>query len=106
MRGPPGPLTLGKDPGVGSKVAGRRNILNLKVCFLGRADPLAAGGDAEVLFSSGSLQWRLASCPEKARTGRMKAPMRDALIVVLFIAMVLTPAVIAARSGRDLYRDE
>jgi hypothetical protein len=32
--------------------------------------------------------------------------MRDALIVVLFVAMVLTPAVIAARSGRDLYRDE
>jgi len=32
--------------------------------------------------------------------------MRDALIVILFIAMVLTPAIIAARTGRDLYRDE
>jgi hypothetical protein len=32
--------------------------------------------------------------------------MRDIFIVVLFVAMVLTPAVIAARSGRDLPSDE
>jgi hypothetical protein len=32
--------------------------------------------------------------------------MRDILIVFLFIAMVLTPAVVAARSGRDLPSDE
>jgi hypothetical protein len=29
--------------------------------------------------------------------------MRDFLIAVLFVAMVLTPAVVAARSGRDLH---
>jgi hypothetical protein len=28
--------------------------------------------------------------------------MRDFVIAVLFVAMVLTPAVVAARSGRDL----
>lgn len=44
--------------------------------------------------------------PGRVAAGQMKALMRDALIVVLFIAMVLTPAVIAARSGRDLFRDE
>jgi hypothetical protein len=27
--------------------------------------------------------------------------MRDAVIICLFLAMVLTPAVVAARSGRD-----
>ena len=29
VRSPPGPLTQGKDPGWGVKVAGRGNILNL-----------------------------------------------------------------------------
>jgi hypothetical protein len=33
----------------------------------------------------------------------MKALMLNALVVILFVAMVLTPAVIAARSGRDLH---
>jgi len=28
--------------------------------------------------------------------------MRDLLIAILFVAMVLTPAVVAARSGKDL----
>jgi hypothetical protein len=32
--------------------------------------------------------------------------MRDFLIVILFVAMVLTPAVVAARSGRDLHSGE
>jgi len=32
--------------------------------------------------------------------------MRDFLIVILFIAMVLTPAVVAVRSGQDLHPDE
>jgi hypothetical protein len=32
-----------------------------------------------------------------------KALMLNALVVILFVAMVLTPAVIAARSGRDLH---
>jgi hypothetical protein len=34
------------------------------------------------------------------------SPMLNILIVILFVAMVLTPAVVAARSGRDLYSDE
>jgi hypothetical protein len=32
-----------------------------------------------------------------------KPPMRDFVIAVLFVAMVLTPAVVAARSGKDLH---
>lgn len=105
MRSPPGPLTLGKDPGLVSKVAGLRNILNQGVCFGGGLTRWPQAGTPKCYLVRGHhhRDW---SCPEKARTGRMKAPMRDALIVVLFVAMVLTPAVIAARSGRDLYRDE
>jgi hypothetical protein len=32
--------------------------------------------------------------------------MLNCLIVILSIAMVLTPAVVAARSGQDLHADE
>jgi hypothetical protein len=41
--------------------------------------------------------------PENPHSGEMKALMLNALVVILFVAMVLTPAVIAARSGRDLH---
>ena len=43
--------------------------------------------------------------PELINRGNGR-PMRDVLIAVLFVAMVLTPAVVAARSGRDLHPDE
>jgi len=34
---------------------------------------------------------------------KLTPPMRDFVIAVLFVAMVLTPAVVAARSGKDLH---
>ena len=33
VRSPPGPLTMGKDPGLGWKLRGAGNILNPRVCF-------------------------------------------------------------------------
>jgi hypothetical protein len=35
-----------------------------------------------------------------------KSLMLNFLIVILFVAMVLTPAVVAARSGQTLHSDE
>jgi|HubBroStandDraft_4_1064222.scaffolds.fasta_scaffold276213_2 hypothetical protein len=90
------------------KVAAGANFLNPQGLGLpGDGGPTSAPSrSAEVLFGWDRAAVILVPSPGIASPGKDSAPMRDILIAVLFVAMVLTPAVVAARSGRDLHSDE
>ena len=104
MKGPPGPLTPVMDPGGEGKVADGCNILNPGAGF--GVVTLWPQADTPKCYSFGTGIWRdwRGAWP---RDGWAESKsMRDILIVIVFVAMVLTPAVIAARSGQDLFQDE
>jgi len=54
----------------------------------------------------GALEGRLNPYFRTIRAPKAGASVRDLLIVIFFIAMVLTPAVVAARSVSDLHGDK
>jgi hypothetical protein len=72
----------------------------------GRGPTSAGCPYAKVLFRRAYCQVRLGLISRRYRAWMDNSLMRDFLIVILFVAMVLTPAVVAARSGRDLHSGE
>jgi hypothetical protein len=107
VRSPPGPLTLMWTPVQNQSCGSLKffKLLEMRDCANGVPLRLDAS-TPRCYFSWPSCQVRLGLISRRYRAGVDNSLMLNCLIVILSIAMVLTPAVVAARSGQDLHADE
>ena len=108
MGSPPGLLTLLWTAGGAGKLRVRGNISGLRDRQVGGGDsaPLGSGRVPKCYWQGcyGRGNWAMdAGHSAGEETGFI---MRDLLFVLVYLAMVLTPAVVALRSGRENGNDE